>query len=45
MHALARHLLRDHGYPTLAYLGGHADSPDNIARREVAGGGGRRGRR
>jgi len=35
MRALARHLLRDHGYPTLAYLGGYADSPDNLARRHV----------
>jgi LacI family transcriptional regulator len=35
MRALARHLLRDHGYPSLAYLGGYADSPDSIARRDV----------
>ncbi len=35
MQALARHLLDDHGYRTLAYLGGYADSPDNIERREV----------
>jgi len=35
MQALARHLIRDHGYPTLAYLGGYADSPDSIERREV----------
>jgi LacI family transcriptional regulator len=35
MQALARHLLRDHGYPTLAYLGGYADSPDSIERHEV----------
>ena len=35
MQALARHLLRDHGYPTLAYLGGYADSPDSVERREV----------
>jgi len=35
MQALARHLLRDHGYPTLAYLGGYADSPDSIERSEV----------
>jgi LacI family transcriptional regulator len=35
MQALARHLLLDHGYRTLAYLGGYADSPDNIERREV----------
>jgi LacI family transcriptional regulator len=32
---LARHLIHDHGYLTLAYLAGHADSPDNIARRLV----------
>jgi LacI family transcriptional regulator len=35
MRALARHLLRDHGYFHLAYLGGYADSPDSIERREV----------
>ncbi len=35
MRALARHLLYDHGYLTMAYLGGYADSPDNIERREV----------
>jgi LacI family transcriptional regulator len=35
MHALARHLLRDHGYPTLGYLCGYADSPDSIERQEV----------
>ena len=33
--ALARHLLRDHGYPTLGYLCGYADSPDSIERQEV----------
>lgn len=32
MRDLARHLIRDHGYRTLAYLGGHADSPNNLAR-------------
>ena len=32
MAELARHLIRDHGYRTLAYLGGHPDSPDNLAR-------------
>jgi LacI family transcriptional regulator len=32
MKELARHLVRDHGYQTLAYLGGHVDSPDNLAR-------------
>jgi len=35
MCALARHLLRDHGYRSLGYLGGYADSPDSIERREV----------
>jgi LacI family transcriptional regulator len=35
MKSLARHLVRDHGYRTLAYLGGHVDSPDNLARRDV----------
>jgi len=35
MRSLARHLVRDHGYRTLAYLGGHVDSPDNLARRDV----------
>jgi LacI family transcriptional regulator, galactose operon repressor len=33
MRELARHLVRDHGYRTLAYLGSHADSPDNLARQ------------
>src|ERR1017187_3438772 len=33
MRDLARHLVRDHGYRTLAYLGGHVDSPNNLARR------------
>jgi LacI family transcriptional regulator, galactose operon repressor len=32
MRELARHLARDHGYRTFAYLGGHVDSPDNLAR-------------
>ena len=35
MRDLARHLLRDHGYGSLAYLGGYADSPDSIERCEV----------
>ena len=35
MRALARHLLRDHGFRSLGYLGGYADSPDSIERREV----------
>ncbi|MGP8161832.1 MAG: LacI family DNA-binding transcriptional regulator [Candidatus Dormibacteria bacterium] len=30
--ALVRHLVADHGYRTLAYLSGHADSPDSQAR-------------
>src|SRR5258706_916834 len=33
MTELARHLIHDHGYLTIAYVAGHADSPDNIARR------------
>jgi LacI family transcriptional regulator len=33
MRELARHLVRDHGFQTLAYLGSHADSPDNLARQ------------
>ncbi|QMU75434.1 LacI family transcriptional regulator [Streptacidiphilus sp. PB12-B1b] len=32
MRELARHLVRDHGYRRLAYIAGHADSPDNIVR-------------
>jgi LacI family transcriptional regulator len=35
MRALARHLLRDHGYHHLAYLCGYADSPDSIERQDV----------
>ena len=35
MRALARHLLLDHGYATLGYLGGYADSPDSLERLEV----------
>ncbi|MGO9503325.1 MAG: LacI family DNA-binding transcriptional regulator [Streptosporangiaceae bacterium] len=34
MRDLARHLLRDHGYRTIAYLSGLADSPDSVARQE-----------
>jgi LacI family transcriptional regulator len=37
MRDLARHLVRDHGYQTLAYLGGHVDSPDNLARYAAFG--------
>lgn len=33
MSELARHLISDHGYPTVAYMAGHVDSPDNLARR------------
>ena len=33
MREMARHLVRVHGYGTLAYLGGHRDSPDNLARQ------------
>ena len=32
MRSLVRHLLVDHGYRSLAYLAGHADSPDNRIR-------------
>ncbi len=32
MRALVRHLAVDHGYRSIAYLSGHADSPDNRAR-------------
>jgi LacI family transcriptional regulator len=32
MRALVRHLVVDHGYRSLAYLAGNADSPDNQAR-------------
>jgi LacI family transcriptional regulator len=35
MRALAAHLLADHGYRSLAYLGGYVDSPDNIQRRDA----------
>ena len=35
MRALMRHLIRDHGYTTLGYLAGVADSPDNVTRRAV----------
>ena len=29
---LVRHLVTEHGYPSLGYLAGHADSPDNQSR-------------
>ncbi len=32
MRDLARHLLHDHGYRSISYIGGHVDSPDSIAR-------------
>ncbi|WP_055586284.1 LacI family DNA-binding transcriptional regulator [Streptacidiphilus griseoplanus] len=32
MRELARHLVVDHGYGRLAYIAGHADSPDNVVR-------------
>jgi LacI family transcriptional regulator len=32
MRDLARHLLYDHGYRSISYIGGHVDSPDSIAR-------------
>jgi LacI family transcriptional regulator len=35
MRELARHLVIDHGYDTVSYLGGHVDSPDNLARHET----------
>ena len=35
MRALARHLLYDHGYTTLGYLGGYGDSPDSQTRFET----------
>src|SRR5258706_13759181 len=33
MTELARHLIHDHGYLTIAYVACHTDSPVNIARR------------
>jgi LacI family transcriptional regulator len=35
MRALVRHLAIDHGYRSIAYLSGRADSPDNKARARV----------
>src|SRR5205823_7039974 len=35
MRDLVRHLVIEHDYQTVAYLAGHADSPDNVARAEV----------
>jgi LacI family transcriptional regulator len=37
MRELARHLVVDHGFRTLAYLSGHAGSPDDIARHATFG--------
>ena len=37
MRELARHLVHDHGFRTLAYLSGHAGSPDDIARHATFG--------
>jgi len=35
MRDLIRHLIHDHGYRTLGYLAGVADSPDNVTRQAV----------
>jgi LacI family transcriptional regulator len=35
MRELARHMVADHGYRSLAYLAGLADSPDSVARGET----------
>lgn len=35
MRGLVRHLVRDHGYRSLAYLSGRADSPDNRTRAKA----------
>jgi LacI family transcriptional regulator len=35
MRELVRHLAQDHGYRSIAYLSGHVDSPDNVARRDA----------
>jgi LacI family transcriptional regulator len=37
MRELARHLVHDHGFRALAYLSGHAGSPDDIARHTAFG--------
>jgi LacI family transcriptional regulator len=37
MRDLARHLVLDHGFRTLAYLGGFATSPDSITRHAAFG--------
>lgn len=35
MRALARHLIADHGYRTIAYLAGHEGSPDSLIRGQA----------
>jgi LacI family transcriptional regulator len=35
MRAIVRHLVADHGYRSLAFLAGNADSPDSMARARV----------
>jgi len=35
MRALARHLIYDHGYLTIAYLAGHEGSPDSMTRGQA----------
>ena len=35
MRALVRHLVADHGYQSLAFLAGNADSPDSRARAQA----------
>ena len=35
MRSLVRHLARDHGYRSIGYLSGRADSPDNRSRARV----------
>ena len=35
MRDLARHLIFDHGYRTIAYLAGHEGSPDSLSRGEA----------
>jgi LacI family transcriptional regulator len=38
MRALARHLIDDHGYRTIAYLAGHEGSPDSMTRGQALAG-------
>ena len=35
MSELVRHLVEDHGYGEVAYVSGHRDSPDNLARAKA----------